>query len=77
MVIHEMFEPLPVETPLGKGLAILVECNVSDYKWTVVLESRALVTFQQKDILVQRDFTNDRGITADMLREIIDRKLQT
>lgn len=74
MVIHELQEPLPVEVKhLGKGLAILIECGTNDYKWTIVFESRAIVSVAQSKVLVQKDFTNNRGITAKQLAEIIGR----
>lgn len=74
MIIHELQEPIPVEVKhLGKGVAILIECGMHDYKWTIVFETRAIVTVPQNKVLVQKDFTNNRGISAKMLRDIIGR----
>lgn len=73
VIVHELKEPIPVETKVGKGVAIFVEIGANDNRWTVILESRAIVTFPQNKILVQRDFTNGRGVTAEMLKAVIER----
>jgi hypothetical protein len=66
---------LPVETKVGKGYAFLIETHEADNWYTVILDSRAIVTVRQQDILMQRDYSHQRGITHDMMREIIKRAI--
>lgn len=64
MIIYELLEPWPVEhAEFGKGEALLIECGHSDYKYTCVF-GRALITVPQKELLLQRDYTNNRGLSA-------------
>lgn len=71
---HEFYEPIPVETPLGSGRALLVERTPQDYWWTVAIdENQALVTFPQNKLRICRSYTHERGISDERMREIIKR----
>ena len=71
----EFHEPIPVETPLGSGRAILIERTPQDYWWTVALDdSQALVTFCQSKLRICRSYTHERGITDEQMKEIVKRK---
>ena len=73
ILIHELNEPLPVEhKEFGKGEAILVECGHNDYKWTCIF-GRALISVPQRELLVQRDYSNGRGISAKELWSLIQK----
>lgn len=75
MSFHEFYEPIPVETPLGLGRAILVERTPHDYWWTVALDdSQALVTFCQNKLRICRSYSQERGISDDEMREIVKRR---
>ena len=74
MTFHEFYEPIPVETPLGSGRALLVERTPQDYWWTVAIdENQALVTFPQNKLRICRSYTHERGISDERMREIIKR----
>lgn len=82
MSFHEFHEPIQVDTPLGRGRALLVERTQHDYFWTVALDTCALVTFPQDKILIGRSYTHGRGITDEQMetyirerRELADRGL--
>lgn len=64
---------LPVETKVGKGYAFLITTHEADNWYTVILDSRAIVTVRQQDLLMQRDYSHQRGITHAMMREIIEK----
>jgi hypothetical protein len=71
---HEFVEPIPVETPLGTGRAILIESTPHDYWYTVALDdSQALVTFSQNKLRICRSYTQERGISDQEMKEIIKR----
>lgn len=73
-MFHELQSKLEVDTPLGKGVAFLIQSGDNDYYWTCVLkETRAIVTFKQQEILVTRHFTFKWGFTNDDMRQILDR----
>ncbi len=55
-------EWLPVETPQGKGYAFLIELENSDNWYTVILESRAIVTFKQEKVLALGSYTHERSV---------------
>jgi predicted NAD-dependent protein-ADP-ribosyltransferase YbiA (DUF1768 family) len=77
MSFHEFYEPIPVETPLGTGRAILIERTQHDYWWTVALDqSSALVTFSQAKLRICRSYTHERGISDDQMKAIIARKIR-
>lgn len=61
-MIHELREPLPVITPVGRGYALLVETGWHDAYWTVILSTGAMVTFTQDRIRAARSYTHRRGI---------------
>jgi hypothetical protein len=74
MIVTELRQPLEVDTPLGKGDAILVETGPADQFWTVALkDSCALVTFPQNRIRISRSYTHGR-IKDDEMVKIIARK---
>lgn len=71
---HEFTEPIPVETPIGTGRAILIERTPHDYWWTVALdENQALVTFCQSKLRICRSYSQERGISDEQMREIVKR----
>ena len=72
MMLTELRHLIPVETPLGRGYAILIESEPHDQWWTVVLDSGAVVTFPQERIRVQRSYTLGRGIDDAEMTEIIE-----
>jgi hypothetical protein len=70
--IHELQNFIPVDTPLGRGDAILIEDADNTYYWTVVLhETRALVTFEQPQLKVTRNYTAGWGFSHEDMRDII------
>lgn len=70
----EFHEPIPVDTPIGSGRAILIERTPHDYYWTVAMDdNQALVTFCQSKLRICRSYTHERGITDEQMREIIKR----
>jgi hypothetical protein len=72
--MYELQNHLEVETPLGNGKAILIESKDNDYYWTVVLfDSCAIVTFQQNQIKVVRNYSLGWGkFAADEMKNIIN-----
>lgn len=70
-MIHEFRDPIPMETPLGKGYALFVEAAAHDQYWTVALENGALVTFTQDKLRISRDYTHHRGISDEEMKRII------
>lgn len=74
MRIIQLTEMIPVETPLGKGYAIIFEGGEHDNYWTVALnDSCALVTFCQNKIRISRSYTQGRMISDEQMCEIIKR----
>lgn len=73
-MIHEFSETISVETPLGGGEAILIECDKHDNYWTVILENGAIVTFRQEKVRAKRSYTYGRGISDQEMTEIIKPK---
>lgn len=70
----EFHEPIPVDTPIGSGRAILIERTPHDYYWTVAMDdNQALVTFCQSKLRICRSYTHERGITDEQMGEIIKR----
>lgn len=68
----ELADPIAVDTPLGRGYAIIFESTADDNFWTVAMsDTRALVTFRQKQIRVARQYTYRRDITDVQMMEII------
>lgn len=65
----ELDNKLEVETPLGRGKAILVETSDYDTFWTVVLDDTcAIVTFRQHQLKVVRNYGMGWGMgDADMM----------
>lgn len=70
--MHELTNLLEVDTPLGRGIAFLIESADHDYFWTVILEeTRAIVTFRQNQLLAVRNYTMGWGMSDTDMREII------
>lgn len=70
-MIHELREPIPVDTPLGKGFALMKESGWFDTYWTVVLVNGALVDFPQSKIRVQRNYTLGLNFNDDEMRSVV------
>jgi hypothetical protein len=71
-MLHELREPIPVTTPLGRGYAIFVEQGAHDTFWTVVLsEGGGFVTFSQDRIRAADSYTQRRGIDDAAMRAIV------
>lgn len=70
--MKELRNLLEVETPLGRGIAILVSDVDHDTFWTVVLnDTRAIVTFRQHQLLAVRNYTMGWGMSDDDMREVL------
>ena len=69
--VIQLTEMIPMDTPLGRGYAILYESGDHEVYWTVVLANGALVSFTQDRIRVQRSYTHRRGISDVEMAEII------
>lgn len=74
--MYQLPELIKVETPLGRGWAILVEGTAHDYFWTVALDTGALVTFTQDQIRITNSYTHGRGISHERMAEIIKRSMK-
>jgi hypothetical protein len=62
--------PLYVETPLGKGLAIIYMDDLTDIYWTVIiLETRAIVQFRNQKIRAAKTYTLGLGIDDEEMKE--------
>lgn len=70
-MIHEFKELIQVNTPLGKGLALFIECGNHDYWWNVILNTGAVVSFPQNKIKVSRSYSHGRGINDKQMRKIV------
>jgi hypothetical protein len=64
-------EWIPVETPQGKGYAFLIETENHDNWYTIILDSRAIVTLPQEKILAQRSYSHGRSMSDDDIKKII------
>lgn len=70
--MYELTNMLEVDTPLGRGTAILIDDGNHDYYWTVVLnDSRAIVTFRQHQIKVTRNYSNGWGMSDEDMGEVL------
>jgi hypothetical protein len=69
--VIQLKEVIPVETPLGKGYAIIFEGNAHDNYWTVALDNCAIVTFRQDQIRIARSYTHSRSMTNEQMKEAI------
>ena len=63
---------IPVETPLGRGYAIIVELCAHDNWWTVALKNGAIVTFAQDRIRISNSYTHRRGVSDKRMRKVIN-----
>lgn len=70
--LHEWRERISVETPLGHGYAVLIECGAEDNWWTVILDNGAIVSFPQDRIRASRAYGYRRGISDAEMRKIIE-----
>lgn len=71
MSVIQLNELIPMDTPLGRGYAIIFETGEHDNYWTVALENGAIVTFRQEEIRISRSYTHGRGISNKEMKEII------
>jgi hypothetical protein len=74
MSFHEFHEPITVDTPLGRGHALMVERTAHDYLWTVALDTTAIVTFKQDKVRIHRSYTYGRGVTDEQMSEYVKAK---
>lgn len=73
-MFHELSNMLEVDTPLGKGVAFLIEGGDHDYFYTCIMkETRAIVTFRQHELQVTRAYTLGWGMTHDDMRKILEK----
>lgn len=73
MTVLQLAPPIEVETAQGRGFAVLVETHADDQLWTVILnDSRAFITYPQKSIKATRSFTCGRGVSDQLMREILN-----
>jgi hypothetical protein len=70
-MIIQLEELLPVKTKLGDGYALLFESGEHDNYWTVILDSGALVTFPQDQLLVSSSYTYGRNVSHKRMRKVI------
>lgn len=71
-MIHEFKEPIPVNTPLGKGYGILIETGWYDTYWTVLLLNGAFVTFPQSKVKAQRNYTLGLNMSDDDMKKVLE-----
>lgn len=64
-------EWIPVETPLGRGYAFMIETENHDNWYTVLLDTRAIVTLRQEKLLTQRSYSHGRGMLDEEMRGAI------
>lgn len=64
-------EWMPVETPLGKGYAFLIETTNHENWYTVMLDTRAIVTMKQDKLLMQKSYTHGRSMLDAEMRVAI------
>lgn len=67
----QLSEVIPVETPLGSGVAIIFQAQEHDNCWTVMLESGAFVTFPQSEVRASRSYFPRVNMTQQDMRDII------
>ena len=70
----QLRELIPVETPLGRGYAIMVELCAHDNWWTVALQNGAIVTFAQDRIRICNSYTHGRGVSDRRMRRAVRKK---
>lgn len=69
---HEFDDPIEVDTPLGRGRAILIFSSNHDNYWTVILsDSLAIVDFPQKKIRACRSYTAGLKMTDKEMKAIV------
>lgn len=71
-MIVQLHPVLALETPLGRGDAILYEDDGYEVYWTVVLsDTCAIVQFKNNEVRAARNYTARRGISHAEMRKII------
>jgi len=69
---HEFDDPIEVDTPLGRGRAILIFSSNHDNYWTVILsDNLAIVDFPQKKIRACRSYTAGLKLTDEEMKAIV------
>lgn len=68
---HEFDDPIQVDTPLGRGVAILIESSCHEHHWTVILKNKAIVTFRQNQIRACNNYSAGVGLTSKEMRKIL------
>ena len=68
----ELTEWLEVETPQGRGYAIIFESDNDENFWTVILnETGAIVTFKQKFVKASPNYSWGRNFPHEHMAEIL------
>jgi hypothetical protein len=71
----ELREPWGVETPLGRGYAIIYERGNDESYWVVVLnKSGAIVTLKQRFVKCVRNYTAQRNFSHEEMAKVIERE---
>jgi hypothetical protein len=71
MSVIELENWIAVQTPLGRGHAVIFESTPDDNFWTVIITGNlAIVTFKQKEIRAVRCYTLG-SISHEDMKEII------
>lgn len=68
---HEFQDPIWVKTPLGEGVAILIESSPHDNHWTVILQNKAIVTFRQSEVLSGNNYSAGIGLSHKQMRKTL------
>lgn len=75
MNVIQLNTPILMQTPLGKGYAIIFESDADDHFWTIALnDTCAIVTFKQDQIRIDRSYTYGRGISNEEMKTIITKE---
>jgi hypothetical protein len=70
--MHELSQYLLVDTPLGRGQAILIENAGQEVFWTVILnDNGAFVTFKQEKIRAARNYSLGRYMSDQEMKDIV------
>jgi hypothetical protein len=77
-VILQLSPALWVDTPLGRGKAIIYKDDGDDCYWTVVLkDTGAIVQFRNEKIRASANYTLGRRLRDEIMRKIIREPLDT
>ena len=70
----ELNERIEMDTPQGRGYAIIFESDNDENFWTVILsESRAIVTFKQREVRIARNYTWGQDFSHEDMQNILSR----